>query len=551
MRKFLTLCLTVLLVMAMFVPAMAEGVYPLCENLGDVTLKIMVVAHPAIIDWQTNEMSLWMEQQTNVKVEFQTVPLEGKAEAVQMALAGGDYPDAFMFPYSDTINAKVLNKYGVNEKRLAVLNDLIPQHMPNLQKALDENPGYEDMLKMLDGNIYVLPEINQCYHCTVATKMWINQSWLDTLGLPMPTTTEEFYNTLVAFRDKDPNGNGIQDEIPMAGSYIDGRNTMVEYFLMNSFTYYNCYTQANQTGIGPIGFYLDGDTVKTPFAEPAFLEGLTWINKMVAEGLIYDGSFTANYESLTSLVENPDAELVGCVPAGYGGQFCDMAGERYGHFRPVMPLKGPAGVQQIPVNPYDLGLSGVIINADSANIEAVCKWVDLLYSFDGTIRSYEGVLDKNWRVPTEGEVGINGKPALYTELIPWQETEPQNDHWVQAGVDYRNSDFRLGMTSEPVEDLYNPNSLETLLYQVSSEMMQYADPTKYMPPVKFSTEDEDAMSVAKVEVGNLIKECIPAFLSGTMSIENDYQTFLSNLDAAGLPGLTEKYQAAYDAQFKK
>ena len=41
----------------------------------------------------------------------------------------------------------------------------------------------------------------------------IRQDWLDKLGLSMPTTVDEWYNVLKAFR-ADPNGNGKADEIP-------------------------------------------------------------------------------------------------------------------------------------------------------------------------------------------------------------------------------------------------------------------------------------------------------------------------------------------------
>ena len=44
----------------------------------------------------------------------------------------------------------------------------------------------------------------------------INTTWLERLGLEMPETLEEFANVLRAFRDQDPNGNGIQDEIPFS-----------------------------------------------------------------------------------------------------------------------------------------------------------------------------------------------------------------------------------------------------------------------------------------------------------------------------------------------
>ena len=43
---------------------------------------------------------------------------------------------------------------------------------------------------------------------SMSQKMFIYEPWLDALGLEMPTTTEEFYKVLVAFRDMDPNGNG-------------------------------------------------------------------------------------------------------------------------------------------------------------------------------------------------------------------------------------------------------------------------------------------------------------------------------------------------------
>lgn len=43
----------------------------------------------------------------------------------------------------------------------------------------------------------------------------INKVWLDKLGLEVPTTLAELKEVLIAFRDGDPNGNGIQDEIPM------------------------------------------------------------------------------------------------------------------------------------------------------------------------------------------------------------------------------------------------------------------------------------------------------------------------------------------------
>ena len=44
--------------------------------------------------------------------------------------------------------------------------------------------------------------------------MWINQTWLDELGLEPPVDFESLLDVLTAFQTKDPNLNGKQDEIP-------------------------------------------------------------------------------------------------------------------------------------------------------------------------------------------------------------------------------------------------------------------------------------------------------------------------------------------------
>ena len=48
----------------------------------------------------------------------------------------------------------------------------------------------------------------------------INTVWQEKLGIADPETIDEFYDMLVAFRDSDPNGNGLKDEIPLV--WYDG-----------------------------------------------------------------------------------------------------------------------------------------------------------------------------------------------------------------------------------------------------------------------------------------------------------------------------------------
>ena len=77
------------------------------------------------------------------------------------------------------------------------------------------------MITAPDGHIYSFPWIEELgagkesIH-SVNDFPWINVEWLNKLGLKMPTTTEELKQVLIAFKTKDPNGNGKADEIPMS-----------------------------------------------------------------------------------------------------------------------------------------------------------------------------------------------------------------------------------------------------------------------------------------------------------------------------------------------
>ncbi len=94
----------------------------------------------------------------------------------------------------------------------------ITTYMPNLYNFLETywGDGWVENQTYPDGNIYSMPggKMHSRMHVTQGIQ-YINTQWLDNLGLEMPTTMEEFYDVLCAFRDEDANGNGDpNDEIP-------------------------------------------------------------------------------------------------------------------------------------------------------------------------------------------------------------------------------------------------------------------------------------------------------------------------------------------------
>ena len=61
-----------------------------------------------------------------------------------------------------------------------------------IKQVFAEYPPAQGLITATDGNIYSMPNINDCYHCRDPRKLWINKPWLDALGLAMPKTTDEF-----------------------------------------------------------------------------------------------------------------------------------------------------------------------------------------------------------------------------------------------------------------------------------------------------------------------------------------------------------------------
>ena len=66
---------------------------------------------------------------------------------------------------------------------------------------------------------------------SIANTWIIRQDWLDKLGLETPTTTDELYEVLKAFRTEDPNGNGVQDETPLMTRWLSAPDNFTEHGL--------------------------------------------------------------------------------------------------------------------------------------------------------------------------------------------------------------------------------------------------------------------------------------------------------------------------------
>lgn len=552
MKKVLFTVLALALVASGIVAQKSEWLskQPMPVTRNKVTLKVFAPQIPEIQDISTNWFTKWYEDKTNVHIDWLLAPNETSAlrQKLNLVIAAGDLPDVFL---SAKIDSNLETRYGVDEKLFLPLNKYIDKDMPNFKAYLAKNPGVRGMITAIDGNIYGLPNVNECYHCGYSQKMWINKDWLDKLHLKVPTTTEEFYQVLKAFRDKDPNGNGKKDEIPLMGC-IDSWQSYVDSFLMCSFA----MDTGMQYAFGSIELrtYLDAKTgqVKCLYDQPGYKEGLKYLAKLYTEGLIYSGSFTQKLDQFKQIISS-NPEVVGAFPNGASCVVIDPVAQNklYRHFIAIAPLRGPTGLRQTPYY-YDGVATGnrFVVTTACKNPEVAVKWADAMYSCE--LQQYRawGERGKAWDWAKKGDKGLDGKPAMWTNFVPYS-TEPQNLNWQQQGIEFQTSENRFGQTTKQGVDLYTPEGLELMLLQATKNLYEpYAGKTQVIvPPLKYTTAESDELQTILVELNRYAVDRKMAFIMGSANIDTEWNAYVKKLNDLGLKKFLTIEQRAYNRQY--
>ncbi len=545
MKRLLSFLLCLVLMFGFALSAHADitpnGQFPVVTE--QITLNVFAPAIPSIVDLNTNKFTEWYEEHTGVHIEWTTAPQSNSEEVMNLMLAGGDLPDIIL---GMAMRPETEEKYGPTEKMLVPLNDLIDNYAPNFKAILETRPEILKFITATDGNIYGLPSIQDCYHCTYSQKMWINQDWLNKLGLKTPETIDDFYHVLVAFRDNDPNGNGQKDEIPLAGcKENEGWFQSVTGFVLNAFVY--------DSGVyNQIKDYETADgKVETSINKDGYREGLRLLNKMYSEGLIYPDSFTMTGDSMKALALN-ETELVGCAPAGHLAMFLDVATnpERYRHYTSLAPVAGPDGTRHASYFPYfPIEQGEFYITSANQYPEASMRWADDFYNYTTGMRRSWGEEGVAWRVAEEGEVGLDGTtPALFKTLVPFDE-QAQNNNWSWLGIEFVDNTLWNGINvTTPDMDLYSTDGFEKLLWVETEQKYEPFKPTQATELIKLRLDEDanDELATLQVQLKNYIEASRVDFITGTQSLDNDWDTYISTLNDLGLPRYLELKQAALD-----
>jgi putative aldouronate transport system substrate-binding protein len=523
----------------------APGELPIVTE--PITIKILIGQTTRVASYDDdNAFTSWVEEQTGINLEIEVAPAADMQAKLNVTLAGDDLPDVLAgMPFT----AASLAQTGANGQLLP-LNDLIAEYGFESKRMLeDERPFYMSLITSPDGNIYGLPDVNECFHCFASQKMYIYGPWLDALGIEEPTTTQEFKDMLIAFRDQDPNGNGIADEIPMSGSALTGWHTAIEEFLMNSFVFYQ------RIDVGSDRLMLDDDgMVQASYTQDGYKEGLKYIADLYAEGLIDPNALIQDSDQL-KIIGNHEigveggVNIVGAIPGGWFGQFTQVLyadeGGRADEWFIMGPLANDDGFSGIGYAPWGIGgnaYGGWVISADSEYAEAAFRLGDFLYNVEATTRNVFGEMDVDWRWSNDDEVGLDGGPALYTNLSDFGDEGNTYQHWNQAAMTYRTADYRLAQADDG-----NQYVEVHLLEATRDKMIPTArDISQLIPPLVFGVDESREIGDLKLGLDTYVDQMFVEFITGSVPIDDAWEEYLATLEGIGLPRYLEIYQVGYD-----
>ncbi|MDQ8733543.1 extracellular solute-binding protein [Paenibacillus sp. LHD-38] len=235
-----------------------------------VTLKVEVFDRgnsPAGSTITDNYWTKWIQENfgapNNVKLEYVPVPRSEEVEKLNVLMASGSSVPDIVFTY----DPNTFNRYA-KQGGLTDLGPLLDEYGPNLKAFLgDEVLGYGKF----EGTQFAIPAKRSNIGKYAS---FIRQDWLDKLGMPVPKTTDELYETLKAFKEKDPGQTGGQ-VIPLGMTIASAQYEPLLWSFIKTMTEEEQYTLTQQLGSNDY-----------PVLLPGFKDALQFMNKLYNEGLI-------------------------------------------------------------------------------------------------------------------------------------------------------------------------------------------------------------------------------------------------------------------------
>jgi hypothetical protein len=476
-----------------------------------------------------------------VKLELDLVMLDQLDTVFQTMLATKKLGDYDWVNGGNNVTENI--KLGlINQNQLYALNKAIDQYSDGTAKNFYTSGVGRNFAKLAtleDGNYYWLTHANATYYKDesnyfgTAQVGMIRQDWLDKLGLAMPRTLDDFYNVIVAFRQRDANGNGERDEIINVA--VNGFNTAI----------------AQWFGLGTdLVSSIDYRAV-SPWYQTHIKDYFIFMNKLYTAGVL---QLSGSENEITPLMSNREGyENTWLAETWLEPAVNTPAGTPKSYFAPLV-------IQAFSDTParvwHSVGISVdssslFFIPANAKNVEGAVRMIDYLSTDDYAILTELGIEGYTFEYGPDGKAqkfssNPNGQgidipliyerhPAMWTyrSILPRFEKMDRDEELLQAtnmGRDNGYADgYRLKYTFG--NDFYS--NRYPLIESIGGIT---AFPTN---------RETERIAAIMPDLTTYSEELITSLIMGEKSLDN-WNTYINDLKRLGLDELIAIYQARID-----
>ena len=481
-----------------------------------ITLKYWVKNNASSSIKNYSEMGMYkeLEKRTGIRIEFIHPAANQQSEQMNIMLASRNLPDMIegLQGYPGGILKAHLD--GI----IIELNEVQSKYAPNLQKLYKTYPEIDAQAQNDKGRYFVTPLIRGGAELRTYAGPILRKDWLDELGLGVPTTLDEWYTVLKAFKDKKGIRAPLSSEITM--------------FKKEPFV--------GAFGIRNDDFVEDGK-VFTGGYDPRYKEYMKTMVAWYREGLIDPeiGLVTPNILE-TKILSGDVGAYIQAIGSGIGRIMSQMK-DKNPHFdlvaAPYPTINKGDKAKFVQLDPLVSTNTAVSITTANKYPAETMAWLDYMYSKDGHMLC-------NFGIENESYV-IENKYPKYTELIT---NNPEGLAMSLVGLKYCRS-FISGpfvQDTRYVEQFYSMPSQRRASELWAAQAKEVKDFNVYGT---LTPEELEAIAYKTSETTGYIKEMYIKWLTGVESLDK-FDEYRDQLKQLGIEDVIKVKQQAYN-RFKQ
>jgi len=484
--------------------------YPLNE---DVTLTIAYTEEGAVTanykDFtETPFWKAWQEK-TGIKLEA----MELTSEAFDLMLISGELPDLiFMKPYSYPGGPS----QAIEDQVIEPLTDYM-QYAPDLMAVLESNEDYRRANTTSHGDIIGAPFIRGDEYLLTSFGTIIRADWLEELNMENPKTPEQFYDVLVAFKEK------MGAEVPLSGRWRDvGRALLTGGGLTNAY------------GIPSAEFYQVDGTVHYGYTKPEMKEVFAYLNKLYNEGLLDPDFATIDANGAKNNILNGRSGVAAGAVGGAIGTYMKIAmtdNPDYALTGVPTLVSAEGETREFSCEEFPVPGHMYVMTPQCENKEAAVKFLNYGYT-------EEGGMFFNYGVEGESYTMVDGYPT-YTE---WVLNNPDGWTMQQALAAYCRS-WAQGPFVQQKEYFEQFASMDRQKEAVTTWTDTEAA-AHILPLISIAAEDSSEYSKIESEIKTFVSEMSIAYITGAKSLDGFESEFLATLESLDVDRMIEIKQNA-------